>query len=169
MAVAPESSPAPRYRIQVRNSGQRAGGHHRASGTAARLVADRDQRRRPGHPAAGGSATEVTWRLRLPAHSTTTLGTALAATAPGQPLTAPACAFTSDGSRPYDCATATWKAAAAPAAEVTEAPPWRRYPVLLAGLAVLLLVSAALAVGVATSARASGDGCRTGHQRRAGG
>ncbi|GAB3955519.1 hypothetical protein GCM10027614_65080 [Micromonospora vulcania] len=83
--------------------------------------------------------------MRLPAHSTTTLGTALTATAPGRTLTAPACAFTSDGTRPYDCATATWQGAgaAAPAAEATAAPPWQRIPVLLAGLAVLLLLSAA--------------------------
>ncbi|MGC4756141.1 hypothetical protein [Micromonospora trifolii] len=143
VAVATESSPAPRYRIQVRNVSNSP------------LVTTVRQELPPGSSTtaisgggqstpAGGSATEVTWRLRLPAHSTTTVGTALAATAPGRPLTAPTCAFTSDGSRPYDCATATWQAAAAPAAEVTEAPPWRRYPVLLAGLAVLLLISAAL-------------------------
>ncbi|MET7947601.1 hypothetical protein [Micromonospora sp. NPDC005324] len=143
VAVATESSPAPRYRIQVRNVSNSP------------LVTTVRQELPPGSSTtaisgggrstpAGGSATEVTWRLRLPAHSTTTLGTALAATAPGRPLTAPTCAFTSDGSRPYDCASATWQAAAAPAAEVTEAPPWRRYPVLLAGLAVLLLISAAL-------------------------
>ncbi|WP_030487425.1 hypothetical protein [Micromonospora chokoriensis] len=143
VAVATENSPAPRYRIQVRNV---------SNGPLDTTVR---QELPPGSSTtaisgggrstpAGGSATEVTWRLRLPAHSTTTLGTALAATAPGRPLTAPTCAFTSDGSRPYDCATATWQAAGAPAAEVTEAPPWRRYPVLLAGLAVLLLISAAL-------------------------
>lgn len=143
MAVAPESSPAPKYRIQVRNVGN------------APVDTTVRQELPPGSSAtaisaggrstqAGGSTTEVTWRLRLPAHSSATLGTALAATAPGRPLTAPACAFTSDGTRPYDCATATWNAAAAPAAEVTDAPPWRRYPVLLAGLAVLLLISAAL-------------------------
>ncbi|MCG5445845.1 hypothetical protein NIE79_004371 [Micromonospora sp. NIE79] len=143
VAVATESSPAPRYRIQVRNVSNSP------------LVTTVRQELPPGSSTtaisgggqstpAGGSATEVTWRLRLPAHSTTTLGTALAATAPGRPLTAPTCAFTSDGSRPYDCASATWQAAAAPAAEVSEAPPWRRYPVLLAGLAVLLLISAAL-------------------------
>ncbi|MET8467780.1 hypothetical protein ABZU93_32410, partial [Micromonospora zamorensis] len=120
VAVAPESSPAPRYRIQVRNVGNApvdttvrqelpAGSSPTAISAGGRSTS------------AGGSSTEVTWRLRLPAHSSTTLGTALAATAPGQPLTAPACAFTSDGSRPYDCATATWKAAGAPAAEVTEA------------------------------------------------
>ncbi|MEH0931448.1 hypothetical protein [Micromonospora sp. CPCC 205558] len=143
VAVATESSPAPRYRIQVRNV---------SNSTLDTTVR---QELPPGSTTtaisgggwstpANGSATEVTWRLRLPAHSTTTLGTALAATAPGQPLTAPTCAFTSDGSRPYDCATATWQAAVAPAAEVTEAPGWRRYPVLLAGLAILLLISAAL-------------------------
>ncbi|MEV4120389.1 hypothetical protein [Micromonospora sp. NPDC049645] len=143
VAVATESSPAPRYRIQVRNVSN------------APLDTTVRQELPPGSSPtaisgggrstpAGGSTTEVTWRLRLPARSTATLGTALAATAPGRPLTAPTCAFTSDGSRPYDCATATWQAAATPVAKVTEAPPWRRYPVLLAGLAVLLLISAVL-------------------------
>ncbi|MET8230468.1 hypothetical protein ABZS77_07295 [Micromonospora sp. NPDC005298] len=138
VAMAPESSPAPRYRIHVRNVGSspiettvRQELPPDASATAITAGG-----RSTG---VGGSTNEVTWRLRLPAHSTTTLGTALAATAPGQTLTAPACAFTSDGSRPYDCATATWQGAATPA-EVTEAPAWRRYPVLLAGLAVLLLL-----------------------------
>ncbi|KAB1914567.1 hypothetical protein F8280_32180 [Micromonospora noduli] len=143
VAVATESSPAPRYRIQVRNVSnsplETTVRQELPPGSSTTAISG-GGRSTP----AGGSATEVTWRLRLPAHSTTTLGTALAATAPGQPLTAPTCAFTSDGSRPYDCATATWQAAAAPAAEVTEAPPWRRYPVLLGGLAVLLLISAAL-------------------------
>ncbi|MEO3769867.1 hypothetical protein [Micromonospora sp. B9E7] len=143
VAVAPENSPAPRYRIQVRNVGnapvETTVRQELPPGSSPTAISGGGRSTR-----AGGSTTEVTWRLRLPAHSSTTLGTALAATAPGQPLTAPACAFTSDGTRPYDCATATWKAAAAPAAEVTEAPPWRRYPVLLAGLAVLLLISAAL-------------------------
>ncbi|WP_433356689.1 hypothetical protein ACQPYV_06790 [Micromonospora saelicesensis] len=143
VAVATESSPAPRYRIQVRNvsnSPLETTVRQELPPGASTTAISGGGRSTP----AGGSATEVTWRLRLPAHSTTTLGTALAATAPGRPLTAPTCAFTSDGSRPYDCATATWQAAAAPAAEVTEAPPWRRYPVLLGGLAVLLLISAAL-------------------------
>ncbi|MET8353354.1 hypothetical protein [Micromonospora sp. NPDC005206] len=142
VAVAPESSPAPRYRIHVRNVGSSPVDttvrQELPPGASATSISSGGRATR-----AGGSATEVTWRLRLPAHSSTTLGTALAATAPGQPMTAPACAFTSDGSRPYDCATATWQAAATPAAaEVTEAPAWRRIPVLLAGLAVLLLLCA---------------------------
>ncbi|MCG5465097.1 hypothetical protein MED01_003367 [Micromonospora sp. MED01] len=143
VAVATESSPAPRYRIQVRNVSnsplETTVRQELPPGSTTTAISG-GGRSTP----ASGSTTEVTWRLRLPAHSTTTLGTALAATAPGRPLTAPTCAFTSDGSRPYDCATATWQAAAAPAAEVSEAPPWRRYPVLLAGLAVLLLISAAV-------------------------
>ncbi|WP_433537419.1 hypothetical protein ACQPZK_06480 [Micromonospora sp. CA-249363] len=144
VAVAPESSPAPRYRIHVRNVGNSPVDttvrQELPSGSSATAISAGGRSSR-----SGGSTSEVTWRLRLPAHSSTTLGTALTATAPGQPLTAPACAFTSDGSRPYDCATATWQAAvAAPAAEVTEAPPWRRYPVLLAGVGILLLISAAV-------------------------
>ncbi|MEU5905033.1 hypothetical protein ABZ780_11720 [Micromonospora sp. NPDC047467] len=140
VAVAPESSPAPRYRIHVRNVGDSPVDttvrQELPSGSSPTSISDGGRSTR-----SGGSATEVTWRLRLPAHSTTTLGTALAATAPGQALTAPACAFTSDGSRPYDCASATWQAAGTPAAEVTDAQPlWRQTPVLLAGLAVLLLL-----------------------------
>ncbi|MFC4021368.1 hypothetical protein ACFOW4_25990 [Micromonospora sp. GCM10011542] len=170
VAVAPESSPAPRYRIRVSNQGN------------APVDTTVRQELPPGSSATsisaggwatrtGGSAAEVTWRLKLPARSTTTLGTALTATAPGQPITAPACAFTSDGSRPYDCATATWQAAAPPAAEVTEAPAWRRIPVLLAGLAVLLLLTAGLAWiwhrrrgrrRVVAAALASGGGPATG-------
>ncbi|MFC8296360.1 hypothetical protein [Micromonospora orduensis] len=140
VAVAPESSPAPRYRIQVRNVGnspiETTVRQELPPGASATAITAGGR-----STGAGGSTNEVTWRLRLPAHSTTTLGTALTATAPGQALTAPTCAFTSDGTRPYDCATATWQGAAAPA-EVTEAPAWRRYPVLLAGLAVLLLLAA---------------------------
>ncbi|MEU8422001.1 hypothetical protein AB0C15_14120 [Micromonospora sp. NPDC048835] len=143
VAVATENSPAPRYRIQVRNVSnsplETTVRQELPPGSSTTAISG-GGRSTP----AGGSSTEVTWRLRLPAHSTTTLGTALAATAPGRPVTAPTCAFTSDGSRPYDCATATWQAAGAPAAKVTEAPVWRRYPVLLAGLAVLLVLSAAL-------------------------
>ncbi|MGC4771203.1 hypothetical protein ACLQ25_19800 [Micromonospora sp. DT44] len=145
VAVAPESSPAPRYRIHVRNVGNSPVDttvrQELPSGSSATAISAGGRSSR-----SGGSTAEVTWRLRLPAHSSTTLGTALTATAPGQPLTAPACAFTSDGSRPYDCATATWQAAAAaPAAKATEGPPWRRYPVLLAGLGILLLISAVVA------------------------
>ncbi|MCX5069677.1 hypothetical protein OOJ91_27905 [Micromonospora lupini] len=141
VAVATESSPAPRYRIHVRNVGNSpldtTVRQELPSGSSPTAISGGGR-----SSSSGGSTAEVTWRLRLPAHSTTTLGTALTAVAPGQPLTAPACAFTSDGTRPYDCASATWQAAGAPAAEVTEAPPWRRYPVLLAGLGVLVLLSA---------------------------
>ncbi|MFF5179000.1 hypothetical protein ACFY2Q_13350 [Micromonospora sp. NPDC000316] len=145
VAVAPESSPAPRYRIHVRNVGSSPVDttvrQELPSGSSPTSISAGGRSTN-----SGGSATEVTWRLRLPAHSTTTLGTALTATAPGQKLTAPACAFTSDGSRPFDCASATWQAAGTPAEEVTAAQPvWRQTPVLLAGLAVLLvLLGAAL-------------------------
>ncbi|MEV4820776.1 hypothetical protein [Micromonospora sp. NPDC049274] len=144
VAVATESSPAPRYRIHVRNVGNApldtTVRQELPSGSSPTAISGGGRSSR-----SGGSTAEVTWRLRLPAHSTTTVGTALTAAAPGQPLTAPACAFTSDGTRPYDCASATWQAGGAPAAEITEAPPWRRYPVLLAGLGVLVLLSALVA------------------------
>ncbi|MET8371867.1 hypothetical protein [Micromonospora profundi] len=144
VAIAPESSPAPRYRIHVRNVGDSPVDttvrQELPSGASVTAISDGGRSTR-----SGGSTGEVTWRLRLPAHSTTTLGTALTTTAPGQALTAPACAFTSDGNRPYDCASATWQAAGTPAAQVTEAQPlWRQVPLLLAGVAVLLLLGAAL-------------------------
>ncbi len=165
MAVAPEGSPAPRYRIHVRNVGNSPVDttvrQELPPGSSVTSISAGGQSTR-----AGGSAAEVTWRLRLPARSTTTLGTALAATAPGQTLTAPACAFTSDGNRPYDCATATWQGAATSAAEINAAPAWRRTPVLLAGLAVLLVVIAGLILvwrqrrgrRVTAAALATGDG-----------
>ncbi|MFC7706943.1 hypothetical protein [Micromonospora lupini] len=144
VAVATERSPAPRYQIHVRNVGNSpldtTVRQELPSGSSPTAISGGGR-----SSSSGGSTAEVTWRLRLPAHSTTTLGTALTAVAPGQPLTAPACAFTSDGTRPYDCASATWQAAGAPAAEVTEAPPWRRFPVLLAGLGVLVLLGALVA------------------------
>ncbi|MGN9765821.1 hypothetical protein ACTMS2_11690 [Micromonospora sp. SD12] len=144
VAVVPENTPAPRYRIQVRNSGgtpvDTTVRQELPPGASATAITDGGRATR----GAGQSATEVTWQLKLPARSTTTLGTALTTAAPARPLTAPACAFARDGSRPYDCATATWSAAAPAAApERTEAPPWRRTPVLLAGLATV----AVLAVG----------------------
>lgn len=143
VAVAPESTPAPRYRIQVRNTGSAPVDttirQELPPGSSATAISSGG---RAVRSAGQTSATEVTWRLRLPARSTTTLGTALTTAAPGRPLTAPACAFAGDGSRPYDCATATWNAAPVPAAEVTEAPVWRRTPVVLAGLGAVLLLAA---------------------------
>ncbi|MDM4777849.1 hypothetical protein [Micromonospora sp. b486] len=85
----------------------------------------------------------MTWRLRLPAKSTTTLHTALSVPGPGRSVTAPTCVYGSDGTRPIDCATATWVGAAtAPAAQVTAAPAWRRPPVLLGAFTALLVVTA---------------------------
>ncbi|MEV0808552.1 hypothetical protein [Micromonospora sp. NPDC050200] len=143
VTVAPAGTPVPGYRIRVRND------------TTGPLDTTVRQELPAGASttavSAGGRATrsaangtgEVTWRLRLPARSTTTLDTALAATAPGTSVTAPACAYTGDGSRPYDCATATWQAAPVPAAKVEEAAPvWRRPPILAAALAVLLVLAA---------------------------
>ncbi|MGC5021110.1 hypothetical protein [Micromonospora sp. DT47] len=141
VAVAPAATPVPGYRILIRNS------------AATTVITTVRQELPPGSSttavSAGGLATrqngtgEVTWRLTVPARSSRTLDTALAATAPGRALTAPACAFTSDGNRPYDCATATWQAApATPEAQVTPAPPWRRPPVLAAALAALLVLAA---------------------------
>ncbi|MEH1102104.1 hypothetical protein, partial [Micromonospora sp. CPCC 205561] len=141
VAVAPEPTAAPRYRIQVRNAGgtpvDTTVRQELPPGAAATAITGGGRATRT----AGQSATEVTWQLKLPARSTTTLGTALTTAAPGRPLTAPACAFDRAGGRPYDCATATWNGAGTP--ERSEPQPWRRTPVLLAGLATV----AVLAIG----------------------
>ncbi|GAB3172303.1 hypothetical protein FHX75_15202 [Micromonospora palomenae] len=158
VTVAPAGTPVPGYRIQLRNDSGfpldttvrqelPAGASPTAVSAGGRAVRS-----------AGNGTAEVTWRLRLPARSTTTLDTALAATPPGTSVTAPACAFTSDGNRPYDCATATWQAAAAPATRVEEAAPaWRRPPILAAALAALLVIAGAgLWWGQRTRRRRSG-------------
>lgn len=144
LAVAPVSTAAPAYRIHVRNDGStpvdttvRQGLPPGSSPTT--ITAGGRATRRAGQ----ADATEITWQLKLPARSTTTLNTALTAAAPDQPLTAPACAFANDGNRPYDCASATWNAAAAQPAAVTEAPIWRRPPALLAALSALLVFTGA--------------------------
>ncbi|RZU73898.1 hypothetical protein EV384_2328 [Micromonospora kangleipakensis] len=140
--VAPAGTPLPAYRIDVRNAGssmvETTVRQELPAGTSATTVtAGGRASRQIGASAAG----EVTWRLRLPARSTTTLNTALRMTAPGRPVTAPACAYGTDGTRPYDCATATWNAAPVPVTKVTAAPAWRRPPVLLAALAAFLVVT----------------------------
>ena len=83
VAVATDEQPGTEVPDPGAQHGQRAGGHHGASGTAGGSSTTAISAGGRSTPA-GGSATEVTWRLRLPAHSTTTLGTALAATAPGR-------------------------------------------------------------------------------------
>ncbi|MFI6228036.1 hypothetical protein ACIBCR_12055 [Micromonospora echinospora] len=136
--VAPAGTPAPAYRIEVRNDGN------------APVATTVRQELPPGSSAttvsAGGRTTrsagradsaEVTWRLTLPARSTTTLNTALTA-AVDRPLTAPACAFDGSGNRPYDCATATWQQAAKPGADAAP-PPLRQRPTTVAAAGALLL------------------------------
>ncbi|MFG1954618.1 hypothetical protein [Micromonospora sp. NPDC048830] len=143
VAVAPAGTPAPGYRIEVRNQGSlpvtTTVRQELPAGTRATWITPGGRASR----AAGQAATtEVTWQLKLPARGSTTLHTALAAVAPGRPLSAPACAFTNDGNRAYDCATATWNRPMMPAAaKVTEAAVWRRPPVLLGALAGVLLLT----------------------------
>ncbi len=143
VAVGASGTPAPGYRIEVRNAGTAPVDtmvrQELPSGSRATTVTGGGRTTRP----AGSSAGEVTWRLRLPAKSTTTLHTALSVPGPGRSVTAPTCVYGTDGTRPYDCATATWVGAAtAPAAQVTAAPAWRRPPVLLAAFTALLVVTA---------------------------
>ncbi|MFE0590474.1 hypothetical protein [Micromonospora echinospora] len=141
--VAPAGTPAPAYRIEVRNDGN------------APVATTVRQELPPGASAttvsAGGRTTrsagradsaEITWRLTLPARSTTTLDTALTA-AVDRPLTAPACAFDGSGDRPYDCATATWQQAAKSGADAAPPPLWQRPTTALAAGALLLAVLAA--------------------------
>lgn len=143
VAVGASGTPAPGYRIEVRNAGTAPVDtlvrQELPNGSRATTVTGGGRASRP----AGMSAGEVTWRLRLPAKSTTTLHTALSVSGPGRSVTAPTCVYGTDGTRPFDCATATWVGAAtAPAAQVTAAPAWRRPPVLLAAFTALLVVTA---------------------------
>lgn len=142
VAVTAANTPTPGYRIDVRNAANstvettvRQG---LPTGSRATTVTG------GGHastPIVAGGANEVTWRLRLPAQSTTTLHTALTATTAGGSATAPTCVYGSDGTRAYDCATATWTGpAAVPATKVSATPAWRRPPVLLAALAAALVI-----------------------------
>ncbi|WP_422752927.1 hypothetical protein [Micromonospora sp. WMMD708] len=146
VAVAPAATTVPGYRIMVRNTGgstvQTMVRQELPAGTSTTAVSAGGLVTRPGGAGAGG---EVIWRLVLPAGATRTLDTALAAAAPGQALTAPACAYAGDGEQPYDCATATWHSAATPEAFVPATPTWRQPPILLgAALVVLALLAGAL-------------------------
>ncbi|MFI7211774.1 hypothetical protein ACIBP4_13125 [Micromonospora maritima] len=145
VAVGAAGTPAPGYRIAVRNAGtspvETLVRQELPTGSRATAVTGGGRATGP----VGAAAGEVTWRLRLPARSTTTLHTALAVTGPGRSVTAPTCVYGTDGTRPYDCATATWVGAAtAPAAQVTAAPAWRRPPVLLAAFTALLVLTGGL-------------------------
>ncbi|TDB70627.1 hypothetical protein [Micromonospora sp. KC723] len=149
VSVTAAGTPAPGYRIQVRNGGSTPVDamvrQQLPAGTSTTAVSAGGRVTRTAGPQGTG---EVTWRLRLPARGTSTVQTALAQTAPGRSVTAPACAFTSDGNRPYDCATVTWQPAANPAAQAEEAAPaWRRPPVLAAALVVLPVLTAGLIWG----------------------
>ncbi|WP_329007784.1 hypothetical protein OG271_19015 [Micromonospora rifamycinica] len=144
VAVAPAATAVPGYRILVRNTGgsavQTMVRQELPANTSTTAVSAGGLATRPRGSSGGG---EVTWRLVVPAGATRTLDTALAATAPGQELTAPACAYTRDGDQPYDCATATWRSVAAPEAAVPATPVWRQ-PLILLGAALVVL---ALLVG----------------------
>ncbi|XTZ13370.1 hypothetical protein ACQSSU_17680 [Micromonospora echinospora] len=140
--VAPAGTPAPAYRIEVRNDGNAPVAttvrQELPPGSSATTVSTGGRTTRSaGRP----DSAEVTWRLTLPARSTTTLNTALTAAA-DRPLTAPACAFDGSGNRPYDCATATWHQAAKPGGDA-EPPLWQRPTTALATGGLLLAVLAA--------------------------
>ncbi|MGR6317762.1 hypothetical protein Q2K19_04090 [Micromonospora soli] len=143
VAVTAANTPAPGYRIQVRNAGssmvETTVRQELPSGSRATTVTGGG---RATSAVGSVGANEVTWRLRLPAQSTTNLNTAFSVAAPGRAVTAPACVYGTDGTRAYDCATATWTGpAVVPAAKVTAAPTWRRPPVLLGALAALLVIT----------------------------
>ncbi|NLU79549.1 hypothetical protein HCA58_14385 [Micromonospora sp. HNM0581] len=145
--VAPEPSTAPGYRIDVRNDGdkpvQTTVRQEMPQGVSTVTVSGGGQVVRNG----GSAATEVTWTLKLPPQSTTTLGTTLTTTA-AAPVTAPTCAFASDGRQLFDCATATWTAPGTATTQSPERAGWRRQaPALLAAAAALLVLGS---VGLAT-------------------
>ncbi|MFF3856611.1 hypothetical protein [Micromonospora sp. NPDC002575] len=140
VVVTSAGTPAPGYQVQVRNASSLPVAttvrQELPPGTSATWVTP------GGRTSRSATTSEVTWQLRLPAHSTTTLHTALTTAAPGRALSAPACAFADGGDRPYDCATATWDRSPVPAAKATDAPAWRRPAALLAALAGVLLLTA---------------------------
>ncbi|WP_348651294.1 hypothetical protein [Micromonospora sp. WMMD1128] len=143
VAVGAAGTPAPGYRIEVRNAGtgmvETMVRQEMPGGARATTVTGGGRATGTGGVSGGGA---IVWRLRLPARSTTTLHTALAVTGPDTAVTAPACVYGTDGTRPYDCATATWVGAAtAPTAPQAAAPAWRRPPVLLAALTALLVLA----------------------------
>ncbi|SIR10729.1 hypothetical protein [Micromonospora avicenniae] len=165
VAVAPAPTPAPAYRIHVRNTGgtpvDTTIRQELPAGSAPSIITAGGQAGR----IAGNSASEVTWRLKLPANSVTTLNTSLAQAPTGQPVTAPACAFTSDGKRPYDCATATWNAAAPATRKDPASPAWQRTPVLVGVPAAAVLLGGTVGWWLwrrrrrtVASALAAGDG-----------
>ncbi|PZF83963.1 hypothetical protein [Micromonospora endophytica] len=143
VAVAPENGAEPGYRIEVRNAGiapvSTTVRQELPRGVSATSISGGGREERPG----GAAATAVTWQLRLPPRSTTTLGTTLRTPAAQQPLTAPACAFASNGRQPYDCASATWTNPQAAAAAGTQEPSgWRaQAAALLVGAGAVLLLS----------------------------
>ncbi|MFI6163637.1 hypothetical protein GA0070558_101219 [Micromonospora haikouensis] len=140
VAVTPAGTPAPGYQVQVRNASSMPVAttvrQELPPGTSATWVTP------GGRTSRSATTTEVTWQLRLPPRSTTTLHTALTTAAPGRALSAPACAFAAGGDRPYDCATATWDRSPVPVAQATDAPAWRRPAALLAALAGVFLLTA---------------------------
>ncbi|WP_432957297.1 hypothetical protein [Micromonospora haikouensis] len=140
VVVTPAGTPAPGYQVQVRNAGSLPVAttvrQELPPGTSTTWVTP------GGRTSRSATTTEVSWQLRLPAHSTTTLHTALTTAAPGRALSAPACAFAAGGDRPYDCATATWDRSTVPVAQATDAPAWRRPAALLAALAGVFLLTA---------------------------
>ncbi|MCW3842458.1 cytochrome c-type biogenesis protein CcmH, partial [Micromonospora yasonensis] len=145
LAMDVAGTPAPGYRILVRNGGtsmvETTVRQELPTGARATTVTGGG---RASIPIGSSGVNEVTWRLRLPPHSTTALHTALSTTpATGRSVTAPACVYGTDGTRPYDCATATWTGpgAAPTTAKVTAAPVWRRPPLLLAGPVAALVVA----------------------------
>ncbi|MCW3819984.1 hypothetical protein ONA91_36690, partial [Micromonospora sp. DR5-3] len=123
VAMTAANTPAPGYQIEIRN-----GGNAPVDTTVRQELPAGSQ---ATTVTAGGRATraigtsgvnEVTWRLRLPAQSTTTLHTALSTTTQGRSVTAPACVYGTDGTRPYDCATATWTGPAGAGGKVGGGP-----------------------------------------------
>ncbi|MFK3980169.1 hypothetical protein ACI2K4_07260 [Micromonospora sp. NPDC050397] len=91
-------------------------------------------------PTGQTGGTEIAWRLQLPPGGMQTLNTTLPPTPAGLPVSAPACAFAGTGDIPFDCASATWQAAATPKAEDADPALWQRPAYLIGALAVLVLL-----------------------------
>ncbi|MEU5550756.1 hypothetical protein ABZ738_13385 [Micromonospora sp. NPDC047793] len=140
VAVRPQNTAAPGYRIEVRNRGDAPVSttvrQELPQGATATTISGGGREVRPD----GSAATEVTWRLSLPPRSARTLDTTLAAASTQAPLTTPACAFGTDDQQPYDCASATWTSPDAPAAGAAESGWRHQAPALLAGAVAVLVI-----------------------------
>ncbi|SDY56067.1 hypothetical protein SAMN05444365_102650 [Micromonospora pattaloongensis] len=135
---------SPNYRIEVRNSTAKP------IDVTVRQELPRGTTVTTTSPEARPKEGEVTWQLKAPPRSNTTLTSSLTHSG-GSTLFSPACAYERDGSRPYSCATAAWT----PPPDITprHAPPWWQQPRTLTIIGASALVGLTLLWGLVAVAR----------------